>query len=140
MEELTEKYEKVKEAFWNPKTGKYEPKTWAELIEQIPKGTLSPLLNVLIEEGFVKRKIRQTIYTLVKPFAVKTHGKTRKRQAKGVGPTEQIMVSKKGRIRRKEGLIFHRYGREVFRKKTTQEPTTVSLQNLFYQKEKRREG
>lgn len=116
---MEEKYEKVKEAFWNPKTGKYEPKTWAELTKEIPKGTLSPLLNILIKEGFVEGKVtvnleneRRIIYKLVKPFAVKKKIKT-----KGVGPAERIKISSEGKIKREEGLIYRRYGRKIFRRK-----------------------
>lgn len=116
---MEEKYEKVKEAFWNPKTGKYEPKTWAELVEKIPKGTLSPLLNTLIREGFVEGKAmvnlenkRRILYELVNPFACKKNIKS-----KGVGPAERITVGSKGKIMREEGLIYRKYGQKIFRRK-----------------------
>lgn len=69
--------EKLYEAFRNPRTGTYEPRTWPQLVSSgVPKSTLSRALRKLIQEGNIEAQAkvdlsigkRETIYVPVKPW------------------------------------------------------------------------
>lgn len=69
-------FNQLYEAFRNPDTGNYEPKTWAQLIVKIPKATLSRLLTELINGEFIEVFIeidkksgkRPTYYRILKEW------------------------------------------------------------------------
>lgn len=61
-------------AFRDEKTGEYQPRTWAQLTKEIPKATLSRLLNEFIKEKIVEARLnvgkdgaRKTVYSVVGP-------------------------------------------------------------------------
>jgi len=97
---------RLKYLFINSETNKPEPRTWAELSEGMPKGTLSPLLRKWIKNGFVEVRLRihengkrETVYTLKKPVFKLVH-KSRK-----TGAIERIFVSPEGEIKRDYGEL-----------------------------------
>ena len=69
--------EKVYDAFKNPKTSKYEPKTWRQLLESgISKSTLSRILRDEVKENHIRAQVRvdsatkrmETVYKPVEGF------------------------------------------------------------------------
>jgi len=109
---------KIKNAFRNPETHKFELRTWKQLIEKIPKGTLSGYLNDLIKQGFIEVKVeindkgkRQTVYCIPKDFVIQS-----KLKSKEIG-AEYFILSEKGEvIEHGNGAIIQRYNSKIFRK------------------------